>query len=139
MNSSIGGRSVLPSGAALLLALFISGCGGADSPTSPSETVLLNTTLNVVAGVTCATGGVSADFTGSAGKSTTITASGAANLTPRFTLYAPDFTTQLGGSTSTGAGAASLTFTLIQSGTHHVTVCDLAGVAGALTVRVTQR
>ena len=139
MNSSIIRRACPRVEAAVLLALFFSSCGGADSPTSPSETVLLNTTLNVVAGVTCATGGVSADFTGSAGKSTTITASGAANLTPRFTLYAPDFTTQLGGSTSTGAGAASLTFTLIQSGTHHVTVCDLAGVAGALTVRVTQR
>ena len=123
---------------AALLALSLAACG-AESPTSPTETVLLNTSLNVVAGVTCATGGVSTSFTGTSGKSTTITASGAANLTPRFTLYAPDFATQLGGSTSSGAGSATLTHTLTQSGTHHVTVCDVAGVAGTLTVRVVQR
>ena len=140
MNASAKHRLSYLSVALMIAAtLSLPGCGSTDSPTSPSETVLLNTTVNVVAGVTCATGGVSTDFTGTAGKSTTITASGAANLTPRFTLYAPDFTTQLAGSTSTGAGAASLTFTLVQNGTHHVSVCDLAGVAGSLTVRVVQR
>jgi hypothetical protein len=101
--------------------------------------VLLDTTLTLVAGVNCNTGGVSADFAGTAGRTVVITATGAATLTPRFTLYAPDFATQLGGSSSTGAGASSLTFALTQTGTHHVTACDLTGVAGALRVVVTQR
>ena len=141
MNSQIDRRASLGAAAAVLLAhLCLTGCGGStDSPTSPSETVLLSTTVSFVAGVTCATGGVSTDFTGTSGRSVTIAANGAASLTPRFTLYAPDFATQLGGSSSTGAGAASLNFTLTQSGVHHVTFCDLNGVAGSLAVRITQR
>lgn len=139
MRSLLGGRrSLRASAAALALNLFLGGCGSS-TPTSPSETVLLNASLNFVAGVTCVTGGVSVDFAGTAGKSVTITATGASTLTPRFTLYAPDFTTQLGGSAASGAGSASLTFTLIQTGTHHVSACELNGVAGAFTLKVTQR
>jgi hypothetical protein len=67
----------------------------------------------------------------------TIAATGAATLTPRFTLYAPDFTTQLGGSTAGVPGAASLKFTLTSSGVHHVTLCDINGVGGTLRVKVT--
>ena len=123
----------------MLAAQFcLPGCGGYDSPTTPSETVLLNTTLNFTAGVTCVTGGVTAEFAGTASKSVTITATSAATLTPRFTLYAPDFATQLGGSASSGAGSAALTFTLLATGTHHVSACELNGVGGPVTLKVTQ-
>jgi hypothetical protein len=134
-------RSVsLSSCAAVLLAAFLAGCGGSDSsPTTPQATVLLDTSLTVVAGVTCNTGGVSADFNGTSGRTVVITATGPANLTPQFTLYAPDFATQLRGSTSTGAGAASLTFALTQTGVHHVTLCDANAAAGAVRVVVTQQ
>jgi hypothetical protein len=128
----------VPSCAAILLAACLTSCGS-DSPTTPQGTVLLDTNLNLVAGVTCNTGGVSADFNGTAGRTVIITATGASSLTPRFTLYAPDFATQLGGSSSTGAGAASLTFALTQAGVHHVTACDLNGVGGTLRVVVTQQ
>ena len=56
-----------------------------------------------------------------------------------FTLYAPDFTTQLGGSSPGGAGAASLTVALTQSGLHHLSVCDVNGVAATLRVTVMQQ
>lgn len=125
--------------ASAVLSFPLAGCGGTESPTSPSDTVLLSTSVNFVAGVTCATGGVSVDFAGTAGKAIAVTATGAAALTPRFTLYAPDFATQLAGSTSSGAGSAALNFTLTQTGTHHVSLCDLNGVAGAVAVKVTQR
>ena len=123
----------------LLAQLCLPGCGGSSTSPTPSETVLLNTAVSVAPGPTCTTGGVSTDFAGTAGRAVTITANGAATLAPRFTLYAPDFTTQLGGSAPAGAGAASLTFTLIQTGTHHVSLCDLNGAGGTLTVKVTQK
>jgi hypothetical protein len=133
-------RSVsFPSGAAFLLAaLSLAGCGGSETSPTPQPTVLLDATVNFVQGVTCNTGGVSVDFGGTAGRSVAIAATGSASLTPRFTLYAPDFATQLGGSTSTGAGAASLTFALTQTGVHHVTLCDVNGTAGPVRVVVTQ-
>ena len=135
-----GRRVSIPSCAAFVLAASLMGCEGDDSsPTTPQGTVLLDTSLNLVAGVTCNTGGVSADFNGTSGRTVSITTTGPSSLTPRFTLYAPDFATQLGGSSSTGAGAASLTFALTQTGVHHVTACDVNGVAGALRLVVTQQ
>lgn len=101
--------------------------------------MLLDTSLTVVAGVNCNTGGVSADFNGTSGRTVAIVATGSSTQTPRFTLYAPDFATQLAGSSATGAGAASLTFALTQTGVHHITLCDLNGVAGPVRVVVTQQ
>ena len=123
----------------VLAQLSLTGCGSTDMPTSPTDTVLLSTSVNFVAGVTCATGGANVEFPGTAGKTVVITASATAALTPRFTLYAPNFTTQLGGSVSTGAGTSSLTTTLTASGTHYVTLCDVNGIAGAVAVKVTQK
>jgi len=137
MNARLGRNVLLHSCAVILLASGLTSCGSTTSPT-PQGTVLLDTTVAVVQGVTCNTGGVSTDFTGTAGRTVIITATGATSLTPRFTLYAPDFATQLGGSASTGAGAASLTFALTQTGVHHVTLCDVNGVGGTLRVVVTQ-
>jgi hypothetical protein len=90
------------------------------------------------AGVTCATGGVSRDFSGTAGKTVVITASGTSSMAPQITLYAPDFETQLAGSASTGAGRAALTKALTETGTHHLSLCDANGVAGLVNVVVTQ-
>jgi hypothetical protein len=110
-----------------------------DDSTGPVGDVLLNTNLIMEAGVTCATGGVSRDFTGTAGKTVVIVASGGATMTPQITLYAPDFSTQLAGSASTGAGRAALTKALTETGTHHISVCDANGVAGSVNVSVTQQ
>jgi hypothetical protein len=134
-------RKVAPACACLLMAiagLDLTGCGSA-SPTGPTPVVLLDTTVTLVQGVTCNLGYVGAEFTGAAGKTVAISATGSASLTPLFILYAPDFATQLAGSSSRGAGSASLTFTLTQSGLHHLSVCDVNGVAGALRVTVQQQ
>jgi hypothetical protein len=90
-------------------------------------------------GVTCNIGYVGAEFNGVTGKTIAISATGAASLTPLFVLYSPDFATQLAGSSPSGAGAASLTFVLTQSGLHHLSVCDVNGVAGALRISVQQK
>ena len=123
----------------VIAGLLLTGCSGSTSPTVPTPVVLLDTTLTLVQGVTCNTGYVGAEFTGVAGKSVSISATGAANLTPLFIVYAPDFATQLAGSSSSGAGAASLTLALTQSGLHHLSVCDLNGVAGTVRVLVMQQ
>lgn len=124
--------------AAVLSVVAFAACGDDDS-SGPGPNVLLSTNIILEGGVTCATGGVSKDFTGTAGKTVVITASGASALTPQITLYAPDFETQLAGSASTGAGRAALTKALTETGTHHLSVCDANGVAGNLTVVVTQQ
>jgi hypothetical protein len=123
---------------ALAFALPIIACGDDDEGTDPNLNVVLNTTVILSAGTSsCATGGVSKDFTSQAGKTVAVTASGPSTLTPQFTLYAPDFSTQLAGSASTGAGRAALNHTLTESGVHHLTFCDANGAAGSLTVLVT--
>lgn len=122
--------------------LSVAGCGGSNTapstPAASTSVVLLDTSVTLLAGVTCVTGNKSVDFTGTAGKTVAISATGAANMTPHFTLYAPDFATQLAASTST-AGAASLTFALTLTGVHHLSLCDNNGVAGTLRVTVTQQ
>ena len=120
--------------------LILMGCGSSSTaPITSTQVVLLDTSVTLLAGVTCNTGNMAVDFTGTAGKTVTISATGAATLTPQFTLYAPDFATQLAGATSSSAGSASLTFTLTQTGVHHVSLCDTKGVAGTLRVTVTQQ
>jgi hypothetical protein len=118
--------------------LLLTGCNGSTPPTAPTSVVLLDTTLTLVQGVTCNTGYVGTEFTGVTGTRVSISATGAANLTPLFVVYAPDFATQLGGSSPSGAGAAALTLALTQSGLHHLSVCDLNGVAGTVRVIVMQ-
>ena len=125
--------------AMVLAGLYLTGCGGSTPPIGPTPVVLLDTTVTLAQGVNCITNYFGLEFTGVAGKAVAISASGAASLTPFFVLYAPDFATQLGGSTSSGAGAAALTFTLTQSGLHHLAVCEVNGVAGTLRVTVQQQ
>jgi len=124
----------------LFSALYLAGCGSSSTaPVTSTQVVLLDTSVTLLAGVTCSTGNMAVDFTGTSGKTVLISATGAATLTPQFTLYAPDFATQLAGATSSTAGSASLTFTLTQSGVHHISLCDTKGVAGTLRVTVTQQ
>ena len=122
----------------VIAGLLLPGCGST-SPAAPTPVTLLDTTVTLTQGVTCNVGYVGAEFTGASGKTVAISASGAATLTPLIILYAPDFATQLSGSSSSGAGAASLTFTLTQSGLHHLSICDVNGVAGTLRVTVQQK
>jgi hypothetical protein len=122
----------------VIAALFLAGCGGPISPDEHLEVVLLDTSVNLVEGVTCLVGYVGADFGGVIGRTVAISVAGAPNLTPIFTLYAPDFATLLGVSSSSSAGTASLTFTLIQTGLHHLSICDVNGIPGALKVNVKQ-
>jgi hypothetical protein len=134
-------RRFAPAWARVVMAiagLCLTGCGSS-SPSGPTPVVLLDTTVTLAQGVNCNIGYVGAEFTGAAGKTVAISATGATSLTPLFLLYAPDFATQLGGSAPGGAGAASLTFTLTQSGLHHLSICDVNGIAGVLRVTVTQQ
>jgi hypothetical protein len=118
--------------------LQLMGCSSA-SPTGPAPVVLLDTTVTLTQGVTCNVGYVGAEFNGVAGTTVAITANGAASLMPLFILYAPDYATQLAGSSPNGAGAASMTFALTQSGLYHLSVCEVNGVAGALRIVVQQK
>jgi hypothetical protein len=121
----------------VIVGFYLTACGS--SPNGPTPVVLLDTTVTLAQGVTCNIGYVGTEFTGMAGQTVAISATGAASLTPLFILYAPDFATQLAGSSPSGAGSASLTFALTQSGLHHLSVCDLNGAAGMLRVTVKQQ
>jgi hypothetical protein len=122
---------------ALIAGLHLAACGSTSTP-GPTPLPLLDTTVTLTQGVTCNIGYVGLDFPGVAGKTVAISGTGAANLTPLLVLYAPDFATQLSESSSKGAGSASFTFALTQSGLHHLAVCDVNGAAGALRVVVQQ-
>jgi hypothetical protein len=119
----------------VLAVLVLSACG--DDSSSPNSVRILDVTVTLSQGVSCDEGGLNTQFVGVAGQNVTIEASGASNLRPGFTLYAPDFETQLGSSFAGSAGKARLTHRLEQSGTHHVTLCEENGVGGALRVTVT--
>lgn len=136
--SSLGCASIRVRLAIVAGILCLAGCGST-TPNGPTPVVLLDTTVTLTQGVTCNVGYVGAEFTGTAGRTVAISAAGAPSLTPLFILYAPDFATQLAGSSSSGAGAASLTIALTQSGLHHLSICDLQGAAGPLRVLVQQR
>jgi hypothetical protein len=134
-------RRLAPAWARVVMAiagLYATGCGST-SPNGPTPVVLLDTTVTLAQGVNCNVGYVGAEFTGAAAKTVVISATGAAGLTPLFLLYAPDFKTQLASSSPGGAGAASLTFTLTQSGLHHLSICEVNGIAGVLRVTVNQQ
>jgi hypothetical protein len=118
--------------------VVVTGCGGSTSPAAPSPVVLLDTTVTLTAGVNCAVGYVGAEFNGSAGTTVTISATGDVSLAPLFVLYAPDFTMQLGVSSSRSAGTALLTSALTQSGVHHLSICSVNGIAGLLRITVQQ-
>jgi hypothetical protein len=123
--------------AMVIAGLYLTTCGGS-SPNGPTPVVLLDTTVTLAQGVNCNTGYAGAEFTGTAGRTVKISATGAASLTPFFVLYAPDFAVQLAASSPSGAGAASVIVALAQSGVHHLSICDVNGVAGTLKVSVTQ-
>lgn len=135
----LSSRRLAPACARLVMViagLYLTTCGA--SPNGPTPVVLLDTTVTLAQGVNCNTGYVGAEFTGTVGRTVRISATGAASLTPFFILYAPDFAVQLAASSPTGAGAASTIFSLAQSGLHHLSICDVNGVAGTLKVTVTQ-
>jgi hypothetical protein len=123
---------------ALAFALPLVACGDDDDGTDPNLNVVLNSTV-IFSGATtsCATGGVSRDFTSQSGKTVAVTVSGPSALTPQFVLYAPDFETQIAASASTGAGRAALNHTLTETGVHHLTFCDANGASGSINVVVT--
>jgi hypothetical protein len=123
----------------LMAGFHLAGCGSAATPAGPTPVVLLDTSVTLVAGVNCSVGYAGAEFTGASGTTVAISATGAASLTPLFIVYAPDFATQLATSLPSGAGAASRTLTLTQSGLHHLSVCDVNGLAGTLRITVTQQ
>jgi hypothetical protein len=129
-------RSFRPLASIVAVAMSTAACNS--DTTAPATQMLLDVTVTLTQGVDCNMGGVSVDLTGQAGPTVTIVAVGGSNMRPQFTLYAPDYETQLGGSTADGDGRAKLVFTLSQSGTHHLTLCDANGAAGALKVTVTQ-
>jgi hypothetical protein len=108
------------------------------SPTAPIGITLLDTTVTLAQGVSCNVGYVGADFQGMTGKTVAISAAGAGHMTPLFILYAPDFATRISQSSPSGAGAASLTVGLTQSGVHHLSICDVNGNGGVVRVTVTQ-
>jgi hypothetical protein len=125
----------------VIATLFLAGCGGPISPDGPKPVELLDTNVTLVEGVNCNVGYVGyvgAEFTGVAGRTVAISMDGAGSLTPHFILYAPDFATQLAVSSSRSPGRASLMFALTQSGLHHLSICDVNGVAGTLRVIVFQ-
>jgi len=133
-------RRIAPACARLMMViagLYVTTCGGS-SPNGPTPVVLLDTTVTLAQGANCNTGYVGAEFTGMVGRTVRISVTGAASLTPIFILYAPDFAQQVGASSPTGPGAASLISALAQSGLHHLSICDVNGVAGTLRVNVTQ-
>ncbi len=120
--------------------LHATGCGSS-SPTAPAPApvVLLDTMVTLAQGTNCNVAYAGAEFSGTAGTTVAIAASGPSTLTPLFILYAPDFATQLASSSSHGAGAAALTFTVTQSGVHHLAICDVNGAAGTLRITVQQQ
>lgn len=99
-------------------------------------TTLLDTTASITPGLTCLNGGVSREFSGTAGQTVVINVTGPPNTQPAIVLYAPDFATQLG---SVGGSSVfnSLRVKLLQTGTHHVDVCDDRGVGGTFRIVVT--
>jgi ABC-type phosphate transport system substrate-binding protein len=126
--------------AVALCTLALGACGGdSTSPDDGSTVVLLDVSKTLAAGIDCNTGGFDAEFTGQTGTTVTITVTGSSNTQPQFTLYSPDFSTQLAGSSDAGAGKATLSVALNQSGVFHVSACDARAVGGSFKVTVTRR
>jgi hypothetical protein len=120
--------------AVLIIAFLLSACGGNKS-TAPTAVTLLDATVALVAGQNCNIGGMSRDFSGTANTRVTVmVAASGLNLT--VVLYSPDFTTQI--AAATGSGSATINQSLTLTGTHHVTFCEVNGLAGNVRVTVTQ-
>jgi hypothetical protein len=123
-----------------VMMIAVISCGGSESPVAArGPNTLLDTTVDLVQGVNCNTGGVAADFIGKAGITVKIDGSGPTTLTPQLGLYAPDYSTLLAGSAPAGAGKATFTLALAQNGTYHLNACDTKGVGGRLRLTVTQQ
>jgi hypothetical protein len=134
------------------LSLASFSCGGGTTAPSPGSTILLDTTVTLIAVQNnCYATSVARDFSGTASRSITITGT-SAGLTVGLILYAPDYTTQLRGSAGTttanspgaaslsasGVNAATLNLTLMETGTYHLDVCELNGLGGNVHVVVAQ-
>jgi hypothetical protein len=123
-------------------AVSLSACGSSsNSPTTPTVITLLDTTVALVAGQNCNIGGKSVDFQGTANTHVTVALTGSGStggvgMNLGVTLYAPDFATQLTG--GTGLNTVTVDKALTQTGTHHVSFCEVNGVAGNVRVVVTQ-
>jgi hypothetical protein len=147
MRSVIDFRHVrsmaITTAAAAAMGLMI-GCGGA-SPTAPTATttpapqarVLLDVFVDVPGPEGCNLSSIPQEFTGQAGRTVTIDVTGPPAMAPAIIVYAPDFATQLRGTTSSRPGAQTMTITLAQDGPHHVDVCDVNSVGGSIRLRVT--
>ena len=130
-------------------ALMLLGCGGNGAPfvapTTPTGIavpaaqlrMLLDVTVMVRGGDGCNVGSNPQEFTGEAGTTVTIEATGPAAMTPSIVVFAPDWATQLTGSRTSGPGTQTLTTTPPDSGTHRVEVCAINSVGGATRIRVT--
>src|SRR5262249_49904841 len=130
--------------------LVLFGCSG--GTTAPSPTILLDATVTLIpVQNNCYATSVTRDFTGTVNKSISIVAT-SPGLTVGLILYAPDYTTQLRGSTGTttasspaaaqlsasGANSATLNLPLMEPGTYHLDLCELNGLGGNVHVVVTQ-
>ena len=123
------------------------GCGGTSTtPTAPTTTtpaaqvrVLLDITVDVPGGDGCNVSSTPQEFTGQAGTAVTIEVTGPSGMTPAIIVYAPDYATQLTGTTASGPGTQTLTTTPTENGPHRVGVCATNSVGGSIRIRVTTR
>ena len=124
---------------ALALALSVFGCGDSSGPDDEGGAVtILDVTVTIDQGIDCNEGGVSQQFNGVAGASVTITATAASNMKPGFILYDIAYNEQLAASTAAGAGKATLTFTLTETGAHNLSICEDNGIGGPIRIIVKQ-
>jgi hypothetical protein len=127
------------------------GCGGGGdtsaTPTGPTTTtpptpqvrVLLDVSVDVPGVQGCNVSSNPQEFTGQAGTTVTIEVTGSSAMTPSITVYAPDFATQLMGTTTSGPGMQTMTTTPTENGPHRVNVCASNSVGGSVRIRVTTR
>jgi hypothetical protein len=122
------------------LSAGVAACGSSnDLPTAAGQLVILDTTVDLVSGANCATGGTNVDFISTLNTTVSIDVSGPSSLTPQFVVYYPDYVRVLAGSSANGAGKATTTVKLPEGGTYHITACDTKGVAGKLRIIVTKQ
>ncbi|HYV98362.1 MAG TPA: hypothetical protein VE967_12955 [Gemmatimonadaceae bacterium] len=115
----------------------VAACGSDSGTDSAHAVTVVDKSITLGAADACDSGGEDVDFLAVINQTVTIVVSGASTLTPRFTLYAPDFSTQVGSSFDNGGGKAKLVTKLVESGTFHLTVCEATGKPGTVRVLVT--
>jgi hypothetical protein len=124
------------------------GCGGATTPTGPTTTTPPTPQVRVLLDVSgvdvpgpqgCNVSSTPQEFTGQAGTTVTIEVTGPSAMTPSITVYAPDFATQLTGTTTSGPGMQTMTTTTTENGPYRVNVCASNSVGGSVRIRVTTR